>query len=101
MNKSSLAITYQNEVSNTTNTVTGKQAETLTLLMKNGKDGVDVFNFRGGPAFRLAAYIHNLKKQGLAIQTQLIPHDGGHHAKYTLLSRVSIVSSIPNEALRK
>ena len=34
--------------------------------------------------YRLAARIHELRAQGWHIETRMVPHDGGEHAKYYL-----------------
>jgi len=64
-------------------TVTGQEARTLVLLLEKGNRGVGAYDFRGGPPFRLGAYVHDLRHQfGLAIETLRDEHDGGWHARY-------------------
>lgn len=66
----------------------GREGETLLLLDKHGKAGVTAFAFPGGPAFRLSAYIKNLRDMGLDIETFREPHDCGWHGRYVLLDTV-------------
>ncbi len=70
----------------------GREGETLLLLVKHGKAGVTAFAFRGGPAFRLSAYIKNLRDMGLEIETLREPHDCGWHGRYVLHSTVTVLS---------
>lgn len=65
-------------------TVVGRPAETLLLLRKKGSAGVTAFDFAGGPAFRLGAYVCDLRRLGLTIRTDREPHEGGIHARYVL-----------------
>jgi hypothetical protein len=69
--------------------VSGRIAETLALLIQRGRKGVVAFDFPGGPAFRLAAYIHSLRKIGLIIETKRDAHAGGTHGRYVLHSPVT------------
>jgi hypothetical protein len=68
----------------------GRNLETLDALIAH-PEGVEVLNFPGGPAYRLAAYVHQLREQGLDIETESIAHNGGWHARYVLKSTVRIV----------
>lgn len=70
-------------------TVSGRIAETLGLLVRRGPNGVVAFDFPGGPAFRLAAYIHSLRELGLVIETKRDAHAGGTHGRYVLHSKVT------------
>src|SRR5262245_50526783 len=73
-------------------TVTGQEARTLSLLIENGKLGVGAYDFRGGPPFRLGAYVHDLRHEfGLSIETLRDEHVGGWHARYRLETPVRIV----------
>lgn len=69
--------------------VSGRIAQTLTLLVRRGERGVVAFDFPGGPAFRLAAYIHRLRELGLVIETKRDAHAGGTHGRYVLHSKVT------------
>jgi len=69
--------------------VSGRVAETLTLLIRRGPKGVAAFDFPGGPAFRLAAYVHSLRELGLVIETKREAHAGGTHGRYVLRSQVT------------
>lgn len=71
--------------------VVGRDAETLLLLIRRGERGVTAFDFPGGPAFRLGAYIFDLRAEGLDIRTDREPHDGGTHARYTLMKPVEVI----------
>lgn len=69
--------------------VSGRAAQTLDLLMRRGAKGVVAFDFPGGPAFRLAAYVHSLRALGLTIETKRDAHAGGTHGRYVLHSKVT------------
>lgn len=69
--------------------VSGRAAETLSLLTRRGAKGVVAFDFPGGPAFRLAAYVRSLRKIGLTIETKRDAHAGGTHGRYILHSQVT------------
>ncbi|GGK28226.1 winged helix domain-containing protein [Salinarimonas ramus] len=71
--------------------VVGRDAETLLLLVRRGERGVTAFDFPGGPAFRLGAYVHDLRREGLGIRTEREPHDGGTHARYVLETPVTVI----------
>jgi hypothetical protein len=70
--------------------LTGRCAETLLLLVRKSQ-GVSVFDFTGGPAMRLAAYIHILRGMAVPIVTQRVSHGGGQHAIYRLESPIDII----------
>ena len=72
--------------------LTGRYAETLRKLAESRLSGVTVLEFRGGPAYRLAAYIHYLRGLGLSIETKRERHDCGTHARYVLHTEVRIIS---------
>jgi hypothetical protein len=63
--------------------VKGRELETLKALIASPA-GVDVLSFPGGPAYRLAAYVHRLRALGLLIETEAVPHRDGWHARYVL-----------------
>jgi hypothetical protein len=74
-------------------TATGQEARTLLLLVQKGRAGVQAYDFRGGPPFRLPAYCWSLiRKHGLAIETVRVPHDGGWHGRFVLHTPVEIIS---------
>ena len=73
--------------------IRGRPAETLLELHKRGEKGVVAFDFKGGPAYRLASYVHLLKKANLDIVKRSERHDCGQHARYYLKSPVSILSA--------
>lgn len=72
--------------------VTGREAETLLLLIERGTEGVSPLDaHRAGPAFRLAAYVFDLKKLGIPIECKSEEHAGGRHGRYFLTSPVVII----------
>lgn len=71
----------------------GRDAQTLWLLWLQ-RHGISVFDFPGGPAYRLAAYIHRLRTLGVPIKTDLQPHDGGRHAIYRLGGPLVIIEAL-------
>jgi len=73
--------------------VKGQEAHTLALLVEKGAAGVTAFDFRGGPPFRLPAYVFGLKRRHhLAIETRREPHEGGWHGKFILHTPLVIVA---------
>ena len=72
----------------------GQEAKTLALLVTKGKAGVEAYDFRGGPPFRLPAYCHSLIRKGLVIETVRVPHDGGWHGKFVLHTPVEILTVV-------
>ena len=81
-------------------TCRGQEAKTLILLHQKGAEGVEAYDFRGGPPFRLPAYCHSLiKHKGLRIETQRVNHDGGWHGRFVLHTLVEIIAVIdPNKS---
>lgn len=73
-------------------TVCGREAETLIMLVSSGARGVTAYDFRGGPPFRLSAYICDLRKQDVSILTEREDHDCGSHARYVLSAPVRVHS---------
>ena len=74
----------------------GQEAKTLLLLVEKGTEGVVAYDFRGGPPFRLPAYVWALTRNfGLTIETRREPHDGGWHGCYVLHSLVQILGPEP------
>lgn len=72
--------------------IKGRDALTLVALVENGQRGVSGIDFPGGPAYRLGAYVFDLRSLGVAIRTESEPHSVGTHARYVLVSPVEIVS---------
>ncbi len=71
--------------------VTGQCAKTLAALVKAGAAGVTALEC-GAWAFRLADYVHRLRRdQGLIIETCREAHEGGWHARYVLRTPVALV----------
>lgn len=69
----------------------GREGATLLMLIENGPRGVRAFDFAGGPAYRLSAYIHDLRRMGISIRREFERHATGFHAVYVLESRMAIV----------
>lgn len=76
--------------------VAGKDAMTLEALLETGKSGITALELSNTWALRLGAYVHDLRKLGLSIETIREPHDdmGGWHARYVLHSSVTILGEI-------
>lgn len=70
-------------------TASGQTARTLLALCEAGARGVTALDVSSW-AFRMSAYVHTLRKQGLAIATTWEPHPGGRHARYVLQSHVTL-----------
>jgi hypothetical protein len=75
----------------------GREAETLLMLVQRGCHGVRAYDFAGGPPFRLGAYVHDLRRMGLAIRTDREPHAGGEHGVYVLGSPVTVLQVLRAE----
>ncbi|QHQ37308.1 hypothetical protein GO499_06550 [Algicella marina] len=68
-----------------------RQGWTLYQLTKAGRRGITSLE---RPALRLAAYVHNLRKRGFTIETEMEQHGGaykGRHARYRLLTQILAV----------
>jgi hypothetical protein len=62
----------------------GRLGWTMAQLAKAGRKGITSIE---RPAPRLSAYVHELRKLGIQIETEMEPHEGtysGHHARYRL-----------------
>lgn len=70
---------------------TGREGLTLLTLVERGADGVSGLDFPGGPAYRLAAYVCDLRGMGIGIRTETESHGIGHHARYFLTTPVRVV----------
>jgi hypothetical protein len=72
-------------------TVRGRAAWALLKLIASGESGCSYVDH---PAPRWGGYVHKLRKLGIIIDTIREAHGGpfaGHHARYCLQSRVSVV----------
>lgn len=70
--------------------VQGQCARALLALVAAGSSGITALEM-GGWAYRLAAYIHTLRKHhGLVVITAREPHPGGWHGRHVLLTPVRI-----------
>lgn len=72
--------------------VRGRDGETALRLAQHGERGLTAFDFKGGPPFRLPAYVCDLRKAGLQIRTEREKHDCGFHARYVLETPVRVLS---------
>lgn len=70
-------------------TVTGQTAKALMALHRSGAAGVTALEVSTW-AYRFAAYCHDLRKQGLDIETVREPHEGGRHGRYFLHTPVTL-----------
>lgn len=70
--------------------VSGREAETVILAADRKARGVRALDFPGGPAYRLAAYIFDLKAMGFPFRAEREDHAGGTHAVYFLECAVEI-----------
>ena len=71
--------------------IAGQCAKTLAALIKAGSKGITALEC-GGWAFRLADYVHRLRRDhGLDIETRHEPHEGGRHGRYVLQTPVALV----------
>lgn len=70
--------------------LSGRLLWTLRVLVAAGRQGVSALDC---PALRLAAYVHRLRRRGIAIETVREEHGGdfpGFHARYRLAQPVAI-----------
>ncbi len=75
-------------------TLEGREAWALGKLIEAGEEGVTPIE---QPAPRWSAYVHNLRKLGLTIETVHEAHGGpfpGHHARYVLRSRLNLLHEV-------
>ena len=75
----------------------GREAETLPMLIQKGSTGLRAYDFAGGPPFGLGAYVHDLRRMGLAIRTDRERHAGGEHGVYVLVSPVTVIQVLRAE----
>ena len=71
--------------------VTGREAETLSALVRHGARGVSGWDFPGGPPYRLAAYVHDLRRIGVPIAMAWERHSGGRHGRFFLTGEIQII----------
>ena len=68
----------------------GRLGWTIAQLASAGARGVATVEC---PAPRWSAYVHDLRKRGIQIETEMEPHDGnypGFHARYRLACDVQV-----------
>lgn len=73
--------------------VFGREAWALLQLIAAGERGVTPID---RPAPRWSAYVHDLRRLGIAIETVHEPHGGpfaGTHARYVLRSPVNVLEA--------
>jgi hypothetical protein len=73
----------------------GRLGWTMAQLAMAGTKGVATVE---RPAPRWSAYVHDLRKLGIQIETEMEPHDGaysGRHARYRLACDAQIASLEP------
>jgi hypothetical protein len=69
--------------------VQGQTAKAIRALVLAGKQGVTAQEVAGW-AYRFAAYCHELRKQGLDIETIREAHEGGWHGRHVLHTAVRL-----------
>jgi hypothetical protein len=71
--------------------VQGREAWALLTLKRAGDSGCTPID---APGPRWSAYVHDLRRQGIVIETIRERHGGtfpGQHARYVLRSRITII----------
>jgi hypothetical protein len=76
--------------------VSGQTARALLALVDAAGRGVTALELSAW-ALRLAAYVHSLRRLGLAITLLREPHPGGWHGRYVLASPVQLLSICSGE----
>jgi hypothetical protein len=74
--------------------VKGREAWTLSCLLEKGQGGIIPLE---KPAPRWSAYVHSLRKRGLAIDTIDEQHTGpypGAHGRYVLRTQVRVLKAV-------
>lgn len=71
--------------------VSGQTARALLALVNAAGRGVTALELSTW-ALRLAAYVHSLRRLGLAITLLREPHPGGWHGRYVLASPVQVLA---------
>ena len=75
-------------------TYTGREAQSLLALIEAGPRGItSLETFKAGWAVCPGAYIFDLKKMGVQINTTREPHEGGNHSRNVPACSVHIVSN--------
>ncbi len=69
--------------------VTGQTAKAILALVLAGNQGVTAQEVAGW-AYRFAAYCHDLRKNGLEIETKREVHKGGWHGRHVLHTPVRL-----------
>jgi hypothetical protein len=70
-------------------TVSGQNAKAIRALVLAGEQGVTALEVATW-AYRFAAYCHELRKQGLDIETLREAHNGGWHGRHALRTLVRL-----------
>jgi hypothetical protein len=70
-------------------TVSGQTARALLALVNAAGRGVTALEVSTW-ALRLAAYVHSLRRLGIAVSMLREPHPGGWHGRYVLSSPVTV-----------
>ena len=81
-------------------TIKGRDAWALDCLYRAGPTGCTPIDH---PGPRWSGYVHKLRKLGINIETITENHEGqfqGHHARYVLRSRISLVLKEEDEKRR-
>lgn len=72
----------------------GRDAWALGQLVDAGKRGVTPLQ---NPAPRWSAYVYNLRRAGLVVETETEHHGGpfaGHHGRYRLASAITVIERV-------
>lgn len=88
---SKLSVTFRVEPDGTPLKAVGRDAWACLALVAAGARGCTPITT---PGPRWSAYVHNLRRLGLVIETIHERHDGafpGHHARYVLRSTVAVL----------
>lgn len=92
--KAVIAEAWQDGQKRTLHITAPQTARTLVALVIAGKNGITALQM-GSWAFRLGAYIHNLRQDyRMEIETLREGHEGGWHARYVLHTPCEIVDII-------
>jgi hypothetical protein len=88
-NWNTIVVGFKSQGCSEPQTVRGQTARTLLALHKAGQEGVTAQEVSSW-ALRLAAYVLELRKRDLKIQTIRESHPGGWHGRYVLHTSVEI-----------
>ncbi len=89
---------FKINIDETVTAVKGRDAWALSELMCAGDKGCTPIDT---PGPRWSAYVHNLRKVGVIIETHFEAHGGqfpGSHARYVLVSTISVVKDVADAA---